>query len=410
VNRPLFARIAVLVVGITVTWLAAGLVGGQAPGANQKDHAANWTPAKTPWGDPDLQGIWDSRSGLPLERSAEFGTREFLTEQEAIERRRRGGDNAASGEDEDSAENLVKQDQQRYSAADKPDDGRPGYRIAGAEYNAFWSADPTRPRMSLRTSRIVDPPDGRLPPLTRQALTRWEARHEARKGRSQADSWEDRNVMERCLMRPGLPMGEMIGTNQFSVLDIVQSAGAVAIITPYSYTRIVRLGKDKGAHIGPTIRSWYGDSVGWWEGNALVVETTNFKAKQDGGAILAVRRPWNFYPGSGETLRFTERFTPVESNTLEYRYTVDDPGVYVRPWTAVVEFSRDAWSTQGKQDRIFEYACHEHNYGMLNALKGARANRSGALDEANRETPVRAKELAGKWEQLKKWEAAHSSH
>ena len=208
-------------------------------------------------------------------------------------------------------------------------------------------------------------------------------------------------------MRPGLPMGEMIGTNQFSVLDIVQSPGSVAIITPYAYTRIVRLGKTKGPHVGPDIRSWYGDSVGWWEGNALVVETTNFKAKQDGGAILAVRRPWNFYPGSGETLRFTERFTPVTSDTLEYRYTIDDPGVYVRHWTAVVEFSRDPWSTQGKQDRIFEYACHEHNYGMLNALKGARTDRQGALDEEAREQRLRVKDLAVKKEYLKTWEAAN---
>ena len=95
-------------------------------------------------------------------------------------------------------------------------------------------------------------------------------------------------------------------------------------------------------------------------------------------------------------------------NTIEYRYTVDDPGVFVRPWTAVVDFARDTWSAAGKQDRIFEYACHEHNYGMLNALKGARADRQQALDEAQREEAQRTKELAAKWEDLKKWEAANS--
>jgi len=405
VDRRLITRVGTAIGVTSLVWLAAALVGGQTPGAGQNDQAARWTPPKTPWGVPDIQGIWDSRSGVPLERAAEFGSREFLTEQEAIERRRRGLDNADSGEDEgDVAESLARQDAQRYATADKPDDGRPGYRIAGAEYNAFWSADPTRPRMSLRTSRIVDPPDGRLPPLTRQALTRWEARHLARKGRSQADSWEDRNVMERCLLRPGLAMGEMIGTNQFSVIDIVQGPLTVAIVTPYAYPRIVRL--SEGPRARPRIRFWHGDSVGRWEGNTLVVESANFQAKQDGGPLLAVRRPWAFYPGSGETLRFIERFTPTDADTLEYRYTVDDPGVYVRPWTAVVDFSRDSWSAQGKQDRIFEYACHEHNYGMLNALKAVRANRSQALDEADRETPVRARELAAKWEQLKKWEAA----
>ncbi len=405
-TRRFIGQLSVLTVVVAVAWLASALVGGQAPAAKPGDKAARWTPPKTPWGDPDFHGIWDSRTGVPLERPAEFGSREFMTEQEAAERRRRGLDVGASGEDEeDVADSLVKQDQQRYATADKPDDGRPGYRIAGAEYNAFWSADPTRPRMSLRTSRIVDPADGRLPPLTRQALTRWEARHHARKGRSQADSWEDRNPMERCLMRPGLAMGEMVGTNQFSVVDIVQSPGTVGIMTPYAYTRLIRLGQ--GPHAGPRIRSWNGDSIGRWEGNTLVVETTNFNAKQDGGPVLTVRRPFVFYPGSGETLRLIERFTPVDASTLEYRYTVEDPSVYVKPYTAVVEFSRDTWSADGKQDRIFEYACHEHNYGMLNALKGARVNREQALDEANRETPVRAKELAARWEQLKKWEAAN---
>jgi hypothetical protein len=379
---------------------------GQAPAADgNQGAAANWTPSKTPWGHPDLQGMWDTRSGIPLERPAQFGNREFLTEQEAIDRRSRGLDNAASGEDEeDLAGDLVKQDEQRYANADKPDDGRPGYRIAGAEYNAFWSADPTRPKMSLRTSRIVDPPDGRLPPLTRAALTRWQARHEGRKGRSQADSWEDRNVMERCLLRPGLPMGEMIVTNQFSVVQIIQSPDHVTIMMPYGYPRIVRLG---GSQLSPAIRLWNGYSVGRWEGNTLVVETANFVPKQDGGPVLTVRRPWFYYPGSGETLKMVERFTPLNADTIEYRYTIDDPGVFVRPWTAVVEFARDTWSTQGKQDRIVEYACSEHNYGMVNAIKGALVDRQQALDEERREQAVRAKELAAKWEELKKWEAAN---
>jgi hypothetical protein len=402
----MLALVSALTIAIAVAWLAPAPIGSRA--SAQGEQAKNWTAPKTPWGDPDFGGIWDSRTGVPLERPAEFGNREFMTEQEAIDRRARGLDAGDSGEDEgDVAESLVKQDEQRYANADKPDDGRPGYRIAGAEYNAFWSADPTRPKMSLRTSRIIDPPDGRLPPMTRDALTRWEQRHKGRQGRSQADSWEDRNPMERCLMRPGLPQGEMVGTNQFSVIDIVQSPGAVAIVTPYAYARIIRIGRT--AHVNSKIRSWYGDSVGRWEGNTLVVETTNFNAKQDGGPVLTVRRPFNFYPGSGETLKFTERFTRRDESTLEYRYTVDDPAVYVKPYTAVVDFSHDTWSAEGKQDRIFEYACHEHNYGMINALNGARANRAEALDEANRETPVRARDLAARWEQLKKYEGANPS-
>jgi hypothetical protein len=415
VERRFITRIWVLPAGVLSIALLAAAPAGQTPAAKEagqapaaKDGGKDWTAPKTPWGHPDLQGMWDSRSGVPMERAADFGSREFMTEQEAIDRRKRGLDNAASGEDEeDVADSLVKQDEQRYSNADKPDDGRPGYRIAGAEYNAFWSADPTRPRMSLRTSRIVDPPDGKLPPITREALTRWQARHEARKGRSQADSWEDRNPMERCLMRPGLPMGEIVGTNQFSVVEIVQDPNTVAIIMPYGYPRLVRLGNAQ--HAGPSIRQWNGDSVGRWEGQTLVVETTNFNRKQDGGPVMTVRRPTVFYPGSGETLRLVERFTPTDAKTLEYRYTVEDPHVFVKPWTAVVEFSRDSWNAEGKQDRIFEYACHEHNYGMLNALKGARADRKQAVDEELREEKGRVKDLAAKWNYLKTWEAANAS-
>jgi hypothetical protein len=396
--------ILLLMLVTTIGWLAPTLI-GQAPADNTTGATANWTPAKTPWGDPDLQGIWDTRTGVPMERPAEFGNREFMTEEEAMERRRRGLDAGASGEDEEGeAESLTKQDAQRYANADKPDDGRPGYRIAGAEYNAFWSADPTRPRMSLRTSRIVDPPDGRLPPLTDAALNRWEARHHARKIRSQADDWRDRNVMERCLMRPGLPMGEMIGTNQFSVVQITQSPGHVTIMMPYGYARIIPLGT--GRTVSSTIRQWNGVPVGRWEGNTLVVETTNFVPKQDGGEILTVRRPWFYYPGSGETLKMTERFTPVDADTIEYRYTVNDPGVYVRPYTAVVDFVRDTWSASGKQDRITEYACHEHNYGLTNAIKGAIVDRAQALDEERREEKVRARELGVRREYLKKWEAS----
>jgi hypothetical protein len=393
-----------LAFAIAVAWLAPVPVGGQSAGTRT---SAEWTPPRTPWGDVDLQGIWDTRTPIPFERPAEFGLREFMTEQEAAERERLGLNRIPGGDDDDIAVDLARADEERYARADQPDDGRPGYRIAGAEYNAFWSADPTQPLASLRTSQVVDPPDGRLPPLTREALTRWQARHEARRGRSQGDSWVDRNVMERCLMRPGLPMGEMVGNNQFAVLDIVQGPGYVAIVTPYAQPRIIPL--DGRPQLGPAIRQWYGVSRGRWEGDTLVVETGNFNDKQDGGPILTVRRPWAFYPGSGETLRMTERLTRVSPETLEYRYTVDDPKVFVRPWTAVVSWGLDSWSAGGNQDRVFEYACHEHNYGMVNALKGSRADRKWALGEAAREDKLREQQLRGKWDALKSWEEANSS-
>ncbi len=415
-----------LAIAIAVAWLAPAPVvgptplgsfvgvaaasgeGAQAPGAA----AENWTAPRTPWGDPDLQGMWDSRTATPFERPAVFGMREFMTEQEAAERERLGLRRVASGEDEDVASDLAEQDARRYAASDRPDDGRPGYRIAGAEYNAFWSADPgAGPKVSLRTSQIIDPPDGRMPPLTREALTTWEAREEARRGRSQADDWEDRGLSERCIVRNGLP-GEMRGDQQQPLKEVVQSPGYVAIVMPYGYVRIIAL--DGRPHVGSTIRQWNGDSRGHWEGNTLVVETTNFKNTVKNvvpghGGPFGGSDHVHYYPGTGETLRLTERFTRLDATTIEYRYTVDDPKVFVRPWTTVDYWNLDTWSAEGKQDRLFEYACHEHNYGIVNAIRGARADRKWALGEAARETAIRRKDLQEKWELLKKWEEANKS-
>jgi hypothetical protein len=343
--------------------------------------------------------MWDTRTRTPLERAKEFGTREFMTEQEAADPARRGGGGNAGDEDEDSSAALEQADVRRAAQGDAPDDGRPGYRIAGAEYNAFWSSDPKRLKSSLRTSQVVDPRDGRIPPFTREALTSFERREEARRERGESDSWEDRNVMERCLMRPGLP-GEMLGSGQFPAKEIVQAPGLVTFVMTHGYVRIVPL--DGRAHVGRSIRQWNGDSRGRWEGNTLVVETTNFNDKQNGGPVMASRRPLNFYLGSGETLRLVERFTRLDHETIEYRYTVDDPKVYVRPWTAV-----NSWALDDNQDRIYEYACHEHNYGMVNLLKGGRANHKLSLEEAAREVPSRRKQIQAEWEELTAWEAAN---
>jgi hypothetical protein len=391
---------------IATAWLAFVPAAGQAPDSAAKD----FKPAMTPWGDPNLQGMWDTRTFTDLERPAAFGTREFMTEQEAAERNRLGLQRVQSGDEDETGEDLANQDAKRYATADRKDEGQVGYRIAGAEYNAFWSADPTQPKVSLRTSQIIDPPDGRMPALTRQALETWEARDKARLSRTQADDWEDRGLSERCIVRNGLP-GEMRGDTQQPLKEIVQSPGHVSIVMPYGYVRIIPLGGRP--HLGPRIRQWNGDARGRWEGTSLVIETTNFKETIKNvvpghGGPFGGSDHVHYYLGTGETLRLTERFTPLDGDTLEYRYTVDDPKVFVRPWTTVVYWNRDAWSTQGKQDRLFEYACHEHNYGIVNAIRGARMDRRGGLDEAARETAVRVKERAAKWELLKKWEAANN--
>jgi hypothetical protein len=411
VKHRLLAPLGLLIVAVAVAWLApvptAGQ--GQTPAQTQGQPAADFKPPVTPWGDPDLQGMWDTRTFTPMERPSVFGNREFMTEQEAAERNRLGLTRVQSGDEDEVGADLVEQDAKRYANSDRPDDGRPGYRIAGAEYNAFWSADPTQPKVSLRTSQIIDPPDGRMPALTREAMTTWDAHDAKRKGRTQADDWEDRGLSERCIVRNGLP-GEMRGDTQQPLKEIVQTPGMVSIVMPYGYVRLIPLtGKP---HVGKGIRQWNGDSRGRWEGNTLVVETTNFKNTVKNvvpghGGPFGGSDHVHYYLGTGETLRLTERFTRIDPQTIEYRYTVDDPKVFVKPWTTVAYWNLDTWSSQGKQDRLFEYACHEHNYGLVNAIRGALVDRRGALDEAAREDALRAKERQAKWDLLKKWEGSN---
>ena len=400
-NR-LSAAAGILAIAAAAAWLFPAPMAGQTPGAEP----GSYTVTRTPWGDPNLQGMWDTRTYTPLERPDEFGTREFMTEAEAAERERLGLRRVVSDDDDAIAENLVEQDIQRYARADRPDEGQPGYRLAGAEYNAFWSADPTAPRVSLRTSQIIDPPDGKMPSLTRAALENWEAREEARGERSQGDDWEDRGLSERCIIRNGLP-GEMLGNPQQPLKEIVQTPGYVSIVMPYGYVRIIPV--NQPTPTGAAIRQWNGDPRGRWEGDTLVVETTNFKNTVKNvvpghGGPFGGSAHVHYYPGSGETFRLTERFTRIDHETLEYQYTVDDPEVFVRPWTAVNYFNLDAWTVAGNQDRLFEYACHEHNYGMVGAIRGARVDREWALDEARRERGVREREIEAKWELLLAWE------
>lgn len=404
-----FVVIRSLVFGVAMIAIASNPAAGQGTGQSPPEYAS----PRTPWGDPDVQGMWDTRTYTPFERPTEFGTRAFMTEEEAAERERLGLRRLVSDDDDDAlAADLVEQDVGRYARSDAPDDGRPGYRIAGAEYNAFWSADPTTPAVSLRTSQIVDPPDGRMPPLTREALVLWASREEARRDRSQADDWEDRGLSERCITRNGLP-GEMLGSSQQPLKEIVQTPGYVSIVMPYGYVRIIPV-TAAGEQLQPpgsAIRQWNGDSRGRWEDDTLVVETTNFKNTVK-NVVPAHGGPFggsahvHYYPGTGETFRLTERFTRINQDTLEYRYTVDDPAVFVSPWSAVNYFTLDSWAEEGNQDRLFEYACHEHNYGMVNAIRAAKADRDWALDEAAREASIRERELREKQEQLRQWEAS----
>jgi hypothetical protein len=189
--------------------------------------------------------------------------------------------------------------------------------------------------------------------------------------------------------------------------NIMQTPGYVVIqwFTPGDGVfRVVPL--DGRPHVGPGIRQWYGDSRGRWEGNTLVVETTNFNSEQAGeilpahGGLFGTGHAHN-YAGTGETLRLVERFTRVDADTIEYRSTIEDPKVFVRPWTTV-----NVWNRDDTKSPEYEYACTEHNYGMVNLLSGARANEKEALAEASRELKLRQPGLQQKWEQLKQWEAS----
>ena len=239
---------------LALVFVVGGLTAVPAVGQTRDDYE----PPRTPWGDPDLQGLWDTRTYTPVERPPEFGDREFMTAEEAAERERLGLRRIVSDDDDDLlAAELVEQDVQRYARSDRPDDGRPGFRIAGAEYNAFWSADPTSPQLSLRTSQIIEPRDGQMPPLTREALMTWERREAERRARTQADDWEDRGLSERCITRNGLP-GEMLGSSQQPVKEIVQTPGYVTIVMPYGYVRIIPV--NDPTPVGSDIRQWNGYS------------------------------------------------------------------------------------------------------------------------------------------------------
>ncbi len=288
-----------------------------APGTAQ-DTGTEWAPPETPWGHPDLQGVWDQTTGTPLERAADAGDREFLSQEEAAERERR-----------------------RFAAFDAPPRaGSPG------NYGSQWR-DGSRNALT-RTSLIVDPPDGRIPALT-PAGERRAAENAARRRDHPADSWTDRNLWERCITR-GTPR---VPNNYNSNILILQTPDAVVMLNEMiNETRVVPL--DGRPHVAARVRLWNGDSRGRWEGDTLVVETTNFSDQQ----------MFRGFPVGG--LRLVERFTRTGPGSIDYEMTLSDPSTYTRDWTVVLPMIANGGG-------MFEYACHEGNYGMEGILAGHRA-------------------------------------
>jgi len=323
-HRPVIG-VGALAALIALTPLGVAAVLGQTRSAvaNAKGTPKTEATRHTVWGDPDLQGTWSYASLTPLERPAAVAGREFFTREEAATREAEAGADAP------------------------PKAGDPG------TYNSFWF-DRGKIDAKLRTSLITDPPDGRLP-LTAAARQTIKAKAEHTRAHP-ADSWLDRSAWDRCITYHGVPP---ISTGYNNTYQIFQTPDYVAILVENIHdVRMIPI--DGRARLSDSIRQWNGNSRGHWEGQTLVVETTNYSDQTE------LRFP------SSRNTRAVERFTRASDDVIDYQFTVEDPTVYTRPWTAV----RPMTSLPGY--RIYEYACHEGNYAMSGILGGARADEKAA--------------------------------
>ena len=339
----------------------------------QQRGGKRWVTPRTPWGHPDLQGVWDTASGIPLERPKDLGTKAVLGAAEVAARRDQAEKRRLELEKTNADLHQSKADASKLTPTQLAG-------IVGPSVD-FNPGLPENRSASTRTSLIVDPPDGRIPPLTPEARQRLEQREDARGHRGEGDSWEDRNSWERCITRT-LPLAMLSTYN--SNYQILQTPEFLVIMVEMIHeARIIPL--DGRPRIGQGIPQWLGNSRGHWEGDTLVVETTNFVDKLDGGSTMPSHPNIVFtHRGSGHTLRLVERFTRVDEHTIDYQFTIDDPKTYTRPWTASVPMRND-----GTPAGIFEYACHEGNAAMEHMLKAARANEAAALDAARGEARER---------------------
>ena len=288
---------------------------------------------RTPWGAPDLQGVWDFATMTPMERPEQFAGKATLTEEDAAT----------------VVENANKQ-WQRISEGGENSTGT---------YDEFWFDAGSGVTEDRRTSLITNPSDGKVPQLIPTAAERVAARR-AYLSDHPADSWEDRNNAERCILgfNTGPPMSPSAYNN---VVQLFQTESHVVLLNEMVHdARIVPL--DNRPHLPPHMRQWHGDSRGYWDGDTLVVETINLTDKTS-------------YRGSTESMHLVEQFTRSNADTLSYEFTVTDPRAFGQPWTALVPMKMSS-------SQLFEYACHEGNYGMEGILAGHRAEEKAAKDAA----------------------------
>ena len=340
-----------------MVWSAGIVVAGQTPSETTFEvPASNYTPPKTPWGDPDLQGVWDNHTNVRMERPANLAGKKTYTDAELAER-----DPALS-----TNEPLCNQDDERCANA----------TVAQLDrlraYNSFWT--PRDYVYDNRTALIEDPADGRVPPMTPEAIAIQRA-HNAAHPPTDASAavieighWEDYDLAERCIAAQ-VPTTTM-GYN--SAQYLMQSPGWVMLAHERLNTRIIPL--DGRPHLGGTMGAWMGDSRGHWEGNTLVVETTNYTNKQSGGSVgsfAAPGVPFTYF-------HVVEHFVPVGPNRIEYYATINDPTTWTRPWTfmqpwekdRVLSYTDNLGAAETEPYQIYEYACHEGNNTLGNSMRG----------------------------------------
>jgi hypothetical protein len=307
-------RMAAVAIGLVATSIGMyGQAQAPRPAPGPRQNAKPWTLARTPWGDPDLEAVWNYGTATPLERPAQWAGKAVLTEEEAAayekqNAERRGGTNVTAGPD--------------------------------------WWEPQNGILKNRRTSLIVDPPDGRLPPAAASATGR--GRGGRGGGGGQYENPEQLNLQDRCIAWPAAapPYSPTVYNNN---IGIVQTKDYIVLQSEMIHVaRIVRMNGTHG-----TRTSMYGDSVGHWEGPTLVVDTINFNGKIN-------------YRNTGDHLHLIERFTRTGDSTLEYRYTVDDSNTWSRPWTAMLDMTKS-------DAPIYEFACHEGNsISVIGTLQGAR--------------------------------------
>jgi hypothetical protein len=340
------ASMGILAVAGAVVSLVSVSVAGQAPkpapppkapAAAALDRAKAslgkpYAQPKTAWGDPDLQGVWSYATTTPLSKPDAAAVKDTVSDEEA---------------DADEEETARRQDSR---------EGRGTEADVARAYNNFWW---DRGKKIDRPSLIIDPPDGKLPLKSENAKARADRAAYIRE--HPADSYLDRSPTDRCITYHGVPP---VPSGYSNTYQIFQTPGLVAIYDEeIHHVRMVPL--DGRPHLTDKVRHWNGDSRGHWEGNTLVVDTTNFNDKTD------LR-----YRGSSNT-HAVERFTRISPDMIDYKYTITDPSVFTRPFTVAIPMPR-------RDDRIYEYACHEGNHSMVGILAGTRAEEKAAAEAAKK--------------------------